>query len=80
MDWNEIPKTLLQEEWKRIEDPVMVENYIIERNRLHLNQTQGIPWTVEPLQSSLGLDGRITFGNSVLHGTVELSQIPLTKL
>ena len=43
MDWNEIPKTLLQEEWKRIEDPVMVEKYIIERNRLHLNQAQGIP-------------------------------------
>ena len=26
MYWNEIPNTLPQEEWKRIEYPIMVEN------------------------------------------------------
>ena len=40
MDWNEIPKKLPKEEWKRIKDPVMVEKYIIERNRKRLNQAQ----------------------------------------
>ena len=40
MDWNEIPKKLPKEEWKRIKDPVMVEKYIIERNRKYLNQAQ----------------------------------------
>ena len=73
IDWNEIPKKLPQEEWKRIEDPVMVEKYIIECNRRHLNQAQGIPCTIEPLQSLLGLDNRTTFGNSVVDGTVNLS-------
>ena len=80
IDWNEIPKKLPQEEWKRIEDPVMVEKYIIERNRRHHNQEQGTPCTIEPLQSLLGLDSRTTFGNSVLDGTVYLSQLPLAKL
>ena len=79
MDWNEIPKTLPQEEWNRIVDPVMVEIFIIERNRRHLNQIQGAPCTIEPLQSLLGVDSRTTFGNSVLDGTVNLSQLPLTK-
>ena len=73
MDWNEIPKKLPKEEWKRIEDLVMVEKYIIERNRRHLNQAQRIPCTIEPLQILLGLDSRTTFGNSVVDGTVNLS-------
>ena len=49
MDWNDIPKTLPKEEWKRIEDPALVEKYIIERNKRHLNQAQGTPCTIEPL-------------------------------
>ena len=77
MDWNEIPKTLPQEEWKRIEDLVMVEKYIIERNRWYLNQTHGTSCAIEPLQSLLGLENRTIFGNSVLERTIDLSQLPL---
>ena len=80
MDWNDITKTLPKEDWKRIEDPVMVEQYIIERNKQHLNQAQGTPCTIESLQSLLGLDSRTPFGNSVLDGTVNLKQPPLTTL
>ena len=80
MDWNEILKKLPKEEWKRIEYPIMVEKYIIERNRRHLHQAQGILCTIEPLHSLLGLDSRTTFGNCVLGGIVNLSQLPLTKL
>ena len=80
MDWNAIPKKLQEEEWKRIEDSVMVEKYIIERNRRHLNQVQGTPCTIEPLQSLLELVSRTTFGNIVLDRTVNLTQLPLTKL
>ena len=80
MDWNEIPKKLPAEEWKRIEDPILVEKYIIERNKRHLNQAQETPCTIEPLQSLLGLDSRTPFGNSVLEGTVDLTQLPLTNL
>ena len=80
MDWNEIPKKLPTEEWKRIEDPILVEEYIIERNKRHLNRAQGTPCTIKPLQSLLGLDSRTPFGNSVLEGTVDLSKLPLTKL
>ena len=80
MDWNEIPKTLPQEEWKRIEDSFMVEKYIIGRIRWYLNQAQGTPCTIEPLRTLLALDSLTTFGNSVFDGTVDLSQLPLTKL
>ena len=80
MDWNKRPKTLPQEEWKRIEDPVMVEKYIIERSRRHLNHTQGIPCTIEPLQILLGLDSRTTVCNSELDRTFDLSQLLLAKL
>ena len=80
MDWNEIPKKLPTEEWERIEDPILVEKYIIERNKRHLNPAQGTPCTIEPLNSLLGLDSRTLFGNSVLEGTVDLTQLPWTKL
>ena len=43
MDWNEIPKRLSTEEWKRNEDSIMMVKYIIECNRKHLNQAQGTP-------------------------------------
>ena len=52
----------------------------MERNRRHLNQAPGTQCTIEPLKSLLGLDSRTTFGNSVLDGTIDLSQLPLTKL
>jgi len=80
MDWNEIPKNIPTEEWKRIEDPILVKKYILERNKRHLNQAQGTPCTIEPLKSLLELDSRTPFGNSVLEGTVDLTQLPLTKL
>ena len=80
IDWNEIPKKLPQEEWKRIEDPVLVVKYIIERNKRYLNQAQGTPCTIKPLKSLLGLDSCTPFGNSVLEGTVDLTRLPLTKL
>ena len=54
--------------------------YIIERNKRYLNQAQGTPCTIEPLKLLLGLDSRTAFGKSVLEGTVDLTQLPLTKL
>ena len=73
MDWNEIPNKFPQEELKRIEDTVMIEQCIIERNRRHLNQTKGILYTIETLQSLLGLDSRTSFGNSVMEGNADLT-------
>ena len=58
----------------------MVEKYIIERNRRHLNQAQGTLCTIKPLHILLGLDNRTPFGNIVLYGTVDLSQLLLTQL
>ena len=78
MDWNDIPKTLPNEYLKRIENPVMVKQYIIERNKQHINQSQCTLCTIEPLQSLLGLDSRTSFGNSVLDGTVYLKQLSLS--
>ena len=58
----------------------MTEKCIIERNRRHFNYTQGTPCILEPLNSLLGLESRITVGNSVLEGTADLTQLPLTAL
>ena len=80
IDWKEILNKFPTEDWKRIEDPILVNNYIIEHNKRHPNQAQGTPCTIEPLKSLLGLDIRTPFGNSVLEGTVYLTQLPLTKL
>ena len=80
MNRNVIPKKLPQEEWKIFEDPVLVGKYIIERNKRHHNQVKNSPCTIEPLKSLLGLNNRASFGNSVLEGIVDLTQLPLTKL
>ena len=56
------------------------KKHIIERNMRHLNKAQGTPCTIEPLQSLLELVSRTTFGNIVLDRTVNLTQLPLTKL
>ena len=58
----------------------MTEKCIIERNRRHFNYTQGTPCILEPLKSLLGLESRITVENSVLEGTADLTQLPLTAL
>ena len=41
MDKNAIPKTLPQEEWKIIKNPVLEKKCIMKRNQRHLNQSQG---------------------------------------
>ena len=69
MDWNEILKKLPQEAWKRTENPVLVEKYIIECNKRHVNQAQGTPCTIEPLTILLGLCSRTLFGNSILESS-----------
>ena len=56
MDWNEIPKKLPKEEWKRIEYPLLVDKYTIEHNERHRNQVQGTPCTITPLKCLIGLD------------------------
>ena len=80
MSQNVPPRPGTPQDWKRIEDPILVENYIIERNKRHLNQAQVTLCTIEPLKSLLRLESRIPFGNSVLEGTVDITQLPLTNL
>ena len=43
-----------EENWKVIIDKQEIENIIIRRNKIHLNQAQGTTCTVPPISTLLG--------------------------
>ena len=72
--WNEIKeqRNLL---FKTIDDPEVIEKLIIERNAVHLNQAESTPLTIEPMISLIGTDSYTTFGDEILKGTANVSDI-----
>ena len=78
--WNKIPKNLPSNQWKELHDPESINNCLIQRNLTHLNQAQGIPFTVEPLSSLLKDDSFTQFGNAILKGDANLSNKSLSPL
>ena len=77
--WNKIKGTE-NVVFKRIENPTLIEKLILDRNTHHLNQAQGSPFTVEPLQSLLGTDSDTPFAEELLNGDANLYYLPLTKV
>ena len=51
-----------------------------DRNSHHLNQAQGSPFTVEPLQPLLGTDSDTPFAEALLNGNAQLHYIPLIRV
>ena len=49
INWNTISKHSPDDQWETITDPIQIEDYIIQRNVVHLNQAQGTPFTANPL-------------------------------
>ena len=64
----------------KVDNPEDIERCLVSRNRAHLSQTQGIPFTIKPPKDLLGKDNFTPFGNSFLLGTANLENIPLSSL
>ena len=77
--WNNIKgkKNVL---FKTIDNPRLIEELVADRNSHHLNQAQGSPFTVEPIQSLIGPDSDTPFAEALLNGSANLSDIPLTTV
>ena len=60
---------------KAIDDSELIEKLIIERNDVHLNQAKGTPMTIEPMTSLIGTYSYTTFGDEILKGTANASEI-----
>ena len=66
--------------FKTIDNPTLIEELILDRNSHHLNQAQGSPFTVEPLQFLTGTDSDTPFTEALLNGDANLHHISLTKV
>ena len=75
--WNNIKGTK-NVVFKTIDNPTLIEELISDRIFYHLNQVQGSPFTVEPLQSILGTDSDTPFAEALLNGNANLRHLPLT--
>ena len=78
--WNSIPPALPSEQWKTINDPEEIEKVLTSRNKEHLSQPEGTPFTIAPLKDLFGLDSFTPFGKALLTGKADLSKLPLSKL
>ena len=66
--------------FKTIYNSRLIEELIVDRNAYHLNQAQGSPFTVEPLQSLLGTDSNTPFVEALLNSDANLPHFPLTNV
>ena len=64
--YNSIPSSLPEDQWKKVDDPKDIERCLISRNRTHLLQAQGTPFTISLPKNVLGKDSFTPFGNSLL--------------
>ena len=56
------------------------QQHIIQRNKEHLNQAQGITYTIPPMSTLLGDDSFIPFGEAILKGTADLNNVPPSRV
>ena len=78
VQWNKI-KTTKKLEFKTIDDPILIDQLIADRNAHHLNQADGTPFTIEPLLSLIGKDTFTTLSQELLEGKANLSQLELSQ-
>ena len=82
VQWNDI-KATKNLQFKTIDDPIIIDKLIADRNAHHLNQADGTPFTIEPLLSLIGKDTFTTFSQELLEGKANLTQLylsPTTQL
>ena len=78
--WNSIPSFLPSDQWRKIDNPEEIEKVLTSRNKAHLSQLEGTLFTIASLKDMLGPDSFTPFGNSLLTGTVDMTNLPLSKL
>ena len=71
-----MPKDQLQ----IITDKHEIVKTLNQRNKKHLNQAQGITFTIPPMSTLLGDDSFTSFGGAVINGTADLTNLPLRKV
>ena len=74
--WNSIPPSLPSDQWQKVDNPEEIEKVLTSRNRSNLSQSEGTPFIVAPLKDILGPDSFIPFGNALLTGTVNITNLP----
>ena len=57
-----------------------MEDIIIRRNKIHLNQAQGTPCTVSPMSILLGQDIFTPFSDKILKGTTDIKDLHLSDI
>ena len=60
------PKTCT--EWKSVELPKEINDYILARNRTHFGQAHGTPWTIPPLSEAIDFDAASATADLILEG------------
>ena len=82
VSWNKI-KEIKNLQFKTIDDPILIDQLIADRNAHHLNQADETPFPIEPLISLIGKDTFTTFSKELLEGKANLDQLnlsPTTRL
>ena len=81
LDWNKIPKKMPNDQWEIIIDKHKIVKNFNQRNRKHLNQAQGTTYTIPPISTSLLSNDSFTpFGEAIINGTVDFTNLPLSKV
>ena len=78
-DWNTIPIRILKAQLRRVNNIDEIEIIILERNKQHLNQVEGTPFTKEPLRSIIGKDACNEASGKFLTGSFNCETILLHK-
>ena len=64
----------------KLDNPQEIEKVFTSRNNAHLSQSEGTPFTIFPLKYILRPDSFTPFGNALLTGTVDMTNLSLSKL
>ena len=60
--WNSISSYLPSDQWRKVENPEEIDKMLTSRNKAHLSQSEGTPFTMALLKDMLGLDSFAPFG------------------
>ena len=63
-----------------MDNPEEIEKVLTTSNKDHFSQSEGTSFTMEPLKDMLGPDSCTPFGNALLTGTVNMTNLPKSKL
>ena len=77
VQWNDI-KSIKNLHFKTIDDPILIDQSITDRNAKDLNQADGTLFTVETLLSLIDKDMFTNFFQELLDGIADLSQLKLS--